>query len=183
MMAFRNVGLRKMIRFGLMSMCMGLFPLMFLPPMRWAFLRLFGAQIRADAILQNVRFYNLYRTGLSGLRIGHRCYVGNEVLLDLADRIAMDDDVTLAARVHILTHMNAGYTNHPLQKYLPSMHAPVHLGRGSFIGANAVISAGVTVGECVVVGAGAVVTRDVPAYTVVAGVPAKVLRTLEKSRH
>ncbi len=182
MRAWREVGPAKLIRFVLMTLAMGIYPLMFLPPLRWAFLRLLGADVRADAVLQNVRFYNLYRTGLRGLTIGHRCYVGNEVLLDMADRILIEDEVTLAARVHILTHTNPGYADHPLQKHLPSMQAPVHLRRGAFVGANAVIAPGVTVGECAVVGAGAVVTRDVPAYTVVAGVPAKPLRKLGETK-
>lgn len=50
--------------------------------------------------------------------------------------------------------------------------------KGASIGSNATIVAGVTIGENALVGAGAVVTKDVPPRTVVAGVPAKVLRTI-----
>lgn len=53
--------------------------------------------------------------------------------------------------------------------------APVRVGRGADIGVNAVILPGITVGEGAIVGAGAVVTRNIPAYAVVAGVPARVL--------
>ncbi len=53
---------------------------------------------------------------------------------------------------------------------------PVRVGDGADIGVNAVLLPGVTVGEGAIVGAGAVVTHDVPAYAVVAGVPAKLLR-------
>jgi len=180
MQALKQVGLKKTLHFALMSVCMGVYPLMFLPPLRWAFLRLFGSRICSDAVLQNVRFYNLYRTGLRGLHIGHRCYIGNEALIDLADKVIMEDDVTLAARVHILTHVNVGYDSHPLQSHIPGVQAPVYIERGAFVGANAVLSAGVRIGECSVVGAGAVVVKDVPAYTVVAGVPARTLRSLKK---
>ncbi len=54
---------------------------------------------------------------------------------------------------------------------------PVRVGRGADIGVNAVLLPGVTVGEGAIVGAGAVVTSDVAPYTIVAGVPAKVLRS------
>jgi acetyltransferase-like isoleucine patch superfamily enzyme len=52
---------------------------------------------------------------------------------------------------------------------------PTRVGRGASIGSNATILPGVTIGECALVGAGAVVTRDVPPYAVVAGVPARVI--------
>jgi acetyltransferase-like isoleucine patch superfamily enzyme len=54
---------------------------------------------------------------------------------------------------------------------------PIRVGRDVWIGANAIILAGVTIGDGAVVAAGAVVRRDVPAYTVVAGVPAVIKKT------
>jgi acetyltransferase-like isoleucine patch superfamily enzyme len=56
---------------------------------------------------------------------------------------------------------------------------PTRIGRGASLGSNATILCGITVGEGAIVGAGSVVTRDVAPYTIVAGNPARVLRTLE----
>ncbi len=56
--------------------------------------------------------------------------------------------------------------------------APIHIGKNVWIGANAVVTKGVTIGDNAVVAAGAVVTKDVPADTIVGGVPAKFIRKL-----
>jgi acetyltransferase-like isoleucine patch superfamily enzyme len=55
---------------------------------------------------------------------------------------------------------------------------PIKIGRGCFIGTRSIILKGVTLGDRVVIGAGSVVTKDVPAYSVAAGNPARVVRTL-----
>jgi acetyltransferase-like isoleucine patch superfamily enzyme len=149
------------------------------PPVRTAWLRLLGAHIGQRSILHDVRFFNLYRRGPGGLRIGDDCFLGDECLLDLADEIRLEDHVTLAERVVILTHTNVGYRDHPLQARFPAMAAGVTVRRGSFVGASVTILPGVTIGPEAFVAAGSVVTADVPPRTVVAGVPARPLRTME----
>jgi acetyltransferase-like isoleucine patch superfamily enzyme len=122
-----------------------------------------------------VRFFNLYRRGLGGLEIGEDCFLGDECLLDLAEGIRLERQVTLAERVVILTHMNVGYHDHPLQARFPAQVAPVVIERGSFIGANATLLPGT---RSTGVRGGSVVTADVPPATLVAGVPARAVRSL-----
>jgi len=143
-----------------------------------AWLRLLGARIGARVVLHDVRFFNLYRRGPGGLGLGDECFLGDECLLDLADEIQLEDQVTLAERVVILTHLNVGYHDHPLQAQFPAFTAPVRIGRGSFVGANATLLPGVRIGAGSFVGAGSVVTEDVPDRTLVAGVPARKVRSL-----
>ena len=79
---------------------------------------------------------------------------------------------------HACTFMDRGgiVIEPPLRRTLTSK--PIHIERGVWIGAGAIVLPGVTVGENAVIGAGSVVTHDVPANTVVAGNPAKVIRKI-----
>jgi acetyltransferase-like isoleucine patch superfamily enzyme len=110
--------------------------------------------------------------------VGAECFLGDECLLDLAEGITMQPQVTLAERVVVLTHTNVGYADHPLQASFPPSAAPVVFERGCFVGASVTILPGVTIGHEAFVAAGSVVTRDVAPRTLVAGVPARRIRDL-----
>ena len=179
MKALDEIGFERAARFGFFTLAMAPYRLALFPPVRAAWLRLLGARVGSRSILHDVRFFNLYRRGLGGLRIGDDCFLGDECLLDLADEIRLEDHVTLAERVVVLTHTNVGYRDHPLQSQFPAMAAPVTIRRGSFVGAAVTILPGITIGPEAFVAAGSVVTADVPPRTVVAGVPARALRTME----
>ena len=179
MKALDEIGVGRALRFALFTLAMVPYRIALFPPVRTAWLRLLGAKIGRRSILHDVRFFNLYRRGLGGLHIGDDCFVGDECLLDLADEIRLEDHVTLAERVLVLTHTNVGYRDHPLQPHFPPMAAPVTIRRGSFVGAAVTILPGLTIGPEAFVAAGSVVTADVPPRTVVAGVPARPLRTME----
>ncbi len=149
-----------------------------LPPVRKLFLTLLGANIGKDSVIMNIKFFNWHRKGISGFKIGSECFIADETLFDLYDNISLEDSVTLAPRVLILTHTNVGYSNHPLQKSFPKSSAPVTIKSGSFIGAGSIILPGVTIGKQSFVAAGSVVTKDVPDGSLFGGVPAKLLRKL-----
>ena len=173
-----EIGWTRAARFGWTSLVMLPYRLALAPPLRVLWLRLLGARIGAGVVLHDVRFFNLYRRGLSGLTLGPDCFLGDQCLVDLAEAVTLEAQVTLAERVMILTHTNVGYRDHPLQTHFPASAAPVTIKRGSFVGAQATILPGRTIGPCAFVGAGSVVTRDVPAWTLAAGVPARPLRSL-----
>lgn len=179
MKAIDEVGWARAVRFGAMTLAMVPYRLALFPPLRIAWLRVLGARIGARVVLHDVRFFNLYRRGLSGLVVGDESFLGDECLLDLAEGIVLGDQVTLAERVLILTHTNVGYKDHPLQRHFPPSASPVRIESGSFVGANATLLPGITVGAGSFVAAGAVVNADVPPRTLVAGVPARAVRALD----
>jgi len=94
--------------------------------------------------------------------------------------ITIEDDVSIGSNVHLYA-VNHRYdrTDIPIkyQGYYPAEAVIVRT--GAWIGASATILAGVTVGHNAVVGAGSVVTRSVPAFTVVAGNPARIIKHLK----
>ncbi len=109
------------------------------------------------------------------IRIGRNVFINHGcTFLDLGG-ITIEDDVLIGPKVNLLSEA------HPLdpanRKVLDVK--PVRIKRNAWIGAVATILPGVTVGENSVVAAGALVTADVPANTVVGGVPAKVIRSIQ----
>lgn len=178
MKALQQIGWGRAARFGVYTLAMVPYRVALFPQARAAWLRLLGARIGARTILHDVRFFNLYRRGLAGLDVGAECFLGDECLLDLADGIRLEPQVTLAERVLILTHTNVGYHDHPLQAHFPAASAPVVLERGCFVGAAVTILPGLTIGRESFVAAGSVVTESVPPRTVVAGVPARRVREI-----
>lgn len=180
MEGLREIGLGAGLRFVFWKTWELAFRAAWLPPFRGLLLRIFGAKLGGAVTVEDVRFLNLHRPGgLSKLSLGARCFVGREVLLDLAAPLILEDDVTLGPRVTILTHEKIGFATHPLREYFPERANPVRLCRGCYVGASATVLQGVTIGECAVVAAGAVVTEDVAPWTVVGGVPAKKLRDVK----
>ena len=95
-----------------------------------------------------------------------------------ADLLTIDDKVGIGPRVTIIIHSDPHPS--PLQKIYPKKALPVYIKRGAWIGAGAILLPGVTIGEYSLVAAGAVVTKDVLPYTMVAGVPARVIKELKE---
>lgn len=177
MKAFQSIGLMKAVRFVLFGVY-AWFLHIALPPVRVWLLRLAGASIGRDSVLFDVQFVNVYHYGFSRLSIGNRCFLGDGVMVDVRGGVTLEDDVTISNRTNIVSHINVGFADHPLQEVYPTRESPVLFKRGAYVGTGVIILPGVTVGERSIVGAGAVVTRDVAKGTVVVGVPAKILKKL-----
>lgn len=118
----------------------------------------------------------LYRA--MGISIGQHVFVGLDTWLDdqFPELITIEDGATLSFRVMVIVHDDAKRLDRTEAGAGDGTVAPVVLKRGSYLGAGCIVLPGVTVGEAAVVAAGAVVTRDVPAGTVVAGTPARVVK-------
>jgi len=111
--------------------------------------------------------------------IGDRCLIGRGSSVVGHKYIEIGDDVWTGHNVHI-TDMNHGYENLDLPISVQNQpEAPVHIGSGSWLGHNTVVLPGVTIGRHVVVGAGSIVTSDLPDYSVAVGSPARVIRRYE----
>lgn len=104
----------------------------------------------------------------SGVEIGEGSIIGDHVFLDGRAPLKIGDNVDIASEVLIYN------SEHDVQSEgFDPIEEPVEIGDYVFIGARAVILPGVKIGKGAVVAAGAVVTKDVPAFKIVGGVPAK----------
>lgn len=115
----------------------------------------------------------------NGVNIGKNVFIGVDVLLDPVrpDLIFIEDYASIAGRNSILTHSDPTKPIRDLGM-LDAVYAPVRVKRGAWIAIGVIILPGVTVGENAIVAAGAVVTKDIPAYAIAGGIPAKVIRMM-----
>jgi acetyltransferase-like isoleucine patch superfamily enzyme len=173
--ALREVGPRRVLRFLWTSLLLSILRRTWLPPLRAAFLRACGATIGPNVVIHRLSLVNVDRGGFRALRVGANCFIGDEVLIDLAAPVTLEDDVTVAARAVVLTHLNVGYRDHPLQARFPAQSAGVTVRRGSFVGACAIVLAGTTIGPEGFVAAGSLVNRPVGSGEMVGGVPIRTL--------
>jgi acetyltransferase-like isoleucine patch superfamily enzyme len=125
------------------------------------------------------------------IQIGEWCYVGEGARIWSALSVIIGDRVLIAHNVNIfdnLTHPIDAVERHRQFHMIATCGHPkqidlgeraIHIGSDAWIGANVTILRGVTIGQAAVVGAGSIVTKNVPAYTMVAGNPARPIRELK----
>jgi len=114
--------------------------------------------------------------------------IGNRVGIEQGAHIVCQSDVTIEDDVAITAYCAIVDTYHPhdppdrspkIGNRLPSERTFVHIGAGTIIGMNTVVLPNVRIGKGCVIGAGSVVNRDVPDYSIAAGAPARVLSTFD----
>ncbi len=109
--------------------------------------------------------------------IGQRVTATGGLQISAAREVVIEDDVMFASNVFVTDHQHGYATAEVAYKFQPLTEpAPTRIGRGSWIGQNAVILPGVTIGEHAIIGANSVVTRSVPARCMAAGAPARVVK-------
>ena len=95
--------------------------------------------------------------------------------------IELADNVRLSFNVTFVTHDGGTWTFRDNKRYADVIrYGKIYVGEHTFIGTGVIIMPGVTIGKRCVIGAGAVITRDIPANSVAVGVPAKVISTTEQ---
>lgn len=123
------------------------------------------------AFRDNVQF-----GGNGTLKIGDRTSINEGCIITALERIEIGSDVMLAPRVYVLD-VDHEFADRSVpissQGYVVR---PVTIGDGVWIGTGAVITKGVTIGDGAIIGANSVVTRDIPAFTIAGGVPAKIIK-------
>ena len=112
----------------------------------------------------------------SRLRIGARCMLNAPLFIDLNDRVELGDEVSIGHHTTIITSTHL--VGAAFRRAGVFQTAPVVIEDGCWLGAHVTVLPGVTIGRGAVVAAGAVVTGDVAANTMVGGVPARPLRPL-----
>lgn len=146
----------------------------------WLYRRCLYGLTRAQG--RNVRAWAMRKLGFT---VGHGVYIGpgltmtvgyadTNIKLSLGDRVSFGPNVTLI----LATHPN----NSKLRSYIKYPPRQITIGEDSWLGANVIVMPNVTIGKCCIIGAGAVVTHDVPDYAIMAGVPAKQIGMVEKGK-
>jgi acetyltransferase-like isoleucine patch superfamily enzyme len=140
-------------------------------------LYLLGAEVDSTSNFKGGLIFDNTNFNYGNLRVEGNCYIGKKVFMDMVAPIIVKKDAVISAGVTILTHQDVG--ERMLKEYFERKVGSVVLDEGCWIGANATILNSIRIGKCAVVAAGAVVNRDVEDFTVVGGVPARVIKRLK----
>lgn len=158
--------------------------------------------IRRPIYIRSDKKFSLGKNSTIGVGLRLDCFSRGEVILGddiqindyvhiaAVSHVSIGDSTLIASRVFISDHnhgrfdgeaLEDGPDNPPVQRPL---HAkPVHIGKNVWIGESVCVLPGVTIGDGAVIGAGSVVTRDIPARSVAAGNPARVIRLWDDNTH
>ena len=138
----------------------------------FAFVNLYGCEIGDESRIGT--FVEIQK----GSRIGRRCKISSHTFI--CEGVTIEDEVFVGHNVTFINDLHPRATNEDgsLQTEADWKCEPTRVCRGASIGSSATILCGITIGEGALVGAGSVVTKSVPAHTVVAGNPARILKQL-----
>lgn len=113
---------------------------------------------------------------------GRHTHLGNHVYANFNLTLVDDTDIYIGDNVMLGPNVTIATAGHPIapeyREKVAQFNIPVHIGRNVWIGAHAVVLPGISIGDNSVIGAGSIVTKDVPANVVAAGNPCRVLRPI-----
>lgn len=139
-------------------------------------LRKLGLKLCGMKIEKNVRFYQGFHIrNPKGISIDTGCSLGPKILLDGRKGLSIGKNVTIAYEAIIWT-LNHDYND----IHFCGKGAPVKIEDYAWICSRSIILPGITIGEGAVVASGAVVTKNVPPYTIVGGIPARIIGERKK---
>jgi maltose O-acetyltransferase len=113
------------------------------------------------------------------IRMGSNSFLNYDAILMDCAPITIGDDVSIGPRAQLLTALHP-LDDHEMRRQRWERAEPIAIGDNVWFGGGVIVCAGVTVGDNTVVGAGSVVTRDLPARVLAAGNPARVIRNLNR---
>ena len=133
--------------------------------------------------ISGVGKYLIFNTTIIGdvgfIYLHKHAEINSNCFLLAKDKIEIGENSTLAYGVTVLTSANPNSPHNKLAELYPAMTAPVNIGNNVWVGANATILPGVTIGDFSVIAAGSVVNKDVPSGVLVAGNPAVFKKKLD----
>ena len=123
--------------------------------------------------------YSICKSHGGFVKIGNNNFIGERSQIQGKGGATIGNQCMIAANTFI-SSSNHDYSDPQSIEYLKKeIGKPVNIGNKVWIGANCVITAGVTIGDCAIIGAGSVVTQSIKPYTLVAGVPAKEIKRFD----
>ena len=122
-----------------------------------------------------------------GAKVGKKVTIGYNVMVDIGNThmVTVEDYVTITDKCLLICHKRdlSNITVGVDYRELPHLKLPIVLKKGSYLGMGTTVMPGVTIGEGAMIGACSVVTKDIPAWTIAVGNPAKVVKKIPQVEH
>jgi len=116
----------------------------------------------------------------ASVSVGARVFIGADAFISAVGGLRIDDEVMIGNELNVQGGNHAVGADRRDVGHDPAKNPPLRIGRGAWIGSRVTILSGADIGDYAVVAAGSVVTKPVPPWTLVAGVPARFVRTISQ---
>ena len=139
-------------------------------------LKTYGAKIGKNCDIETgLRFHNC--NDFTNLQIGDNCHIGKDCFFDLRDKVIIGENVVISMQCTFITHIDMSKSN--LTKLYQPSQASITIENDAYLGSGSQVLKGVRIGEKSFVAAKSLVTKNVEPYTLVGGVPAKVIKSIK----